>query len=106
MIFNFTVTEDESIYEEVKQGKYGPLLTLTLISVEEEERKIEVKISDGLRKFLGENLYVHDVLPLEYAIRCCLFGKGLSDKDIEKGIKKIKKKWAKTRKCGDYAITV
>lgn len=106
MIFNFIVHEDQSVYEEVEPGKYEPMIRLSLVSMEDEERKLETNVSDSFRKFLGENLYIQEVLPLEYILRSCLFGKGLSDKDIDKGLKKIKSKWKKIRKDGEYSITV
>lgn len=106
MTYTFTIKEDSSLMEEVEPGKYEPCLKLTLVSMEEGLEKMTLDVSESLRLFLGENLYVQAITPVEYLLRASMFGKGLTDKQIDKGVAKIKKKWAKTRKEGEYSIVL
>ena len=106
MTYFFNIKENPAIMEEVEQNKYESCLVLTLTSMEEGLEKMELNVSESLRKFLGENLYDKSITPIEYLLRVSMFGKGLTEKQIDKGITKIKKKWAKKRAEGEYSVAL
>ena len=102
MTFNFSVTENPELLEEVKPGDYQVYLTLTLANVDD----FDFGVKESLRKFLGENLYDKSTTTFEYVLRGILFGQGMKKKDIDKTIKKIKNTWKKAKKVGDYSVDV
>ena len=106
MTYHFTVEKNPDLAEEVSPRKYDTFLTLRLVSIEDGLNQMEVGISESLRMFLGENLYNKDRTNFEWFLRATMFGRGLSEKEIEKGIKKIKNKWKRTRKEGEYEVVL
>lgn len=106
MTFNFKVSENPNLKEEVEFNIYKTYLTLELVSVVQGEETFEAPVKESLRKFLGENLYDLNTTQFEYFLRGVLFGSGMVKTDINKAIKKIKNKWKKTHDCGDYTVEV
>lgn len=106
MTFNFTVSENSSLLEEVAPDEYSVYLDLSLDSVIEGENEYYPMANESLRKFLRENLYDQSTTKMEYLLRGILFGRRMSQSDIDKGIKKIKNKWKKTRKVGEYSVDI